>query len=115
MGAAQAVGASGNPSNWPAIARSASSWHVIFSKLDVNVMVHRLARYLYTLLKVAVLLIFLFDRLRRIYRRHRPTRRVLIHYPLLQQGVTHPRQPKVTVRLYRWIRLAYLLGRSTWG
>ena len=78
-------------------------------------MVHRLARYFYTLLKVAVLLIFLFDRLRRIYRQRRPTRRVLIHYPLLQQGATRSQQPKVTVRLYRWIKLAYLLGRSTWG
>ena len=83
--------------------------------MDVTTMVHKVAHYLYTLLKVAVLLIFLFDRLRRIYRQRRPTRRVLIHYPRLQQGVTHARQTKVTGRLYRWLRLAYLLGRSTWG
>ena len=78
-------------------------------------MVYRFARYLYLLLKVTVLLIFLFDRLRRIYRQRRPTRRVLIHSPRLPQGVRLPQQPKVAVRLFRWIRLAYLLGRSTWG
>lgn len=78
-------------------------------------MVHSLARYLYTLLKIAVLLIFLFDRLRRIYQQQPPPRLVLIHYPPLPKAVTHGRHMQSTARLYRWLKLAYLLGRSAWG
>lgn len=77
-------------------------------------MVYRFARYLYLLLKVTVLLIFLFDRLRRIYQQRQRPRRVLIYQPPFRGTATAHLYPKAATRLYRWLKLAYLLGRSTW-
>jgi len=96
------------------IARSAWRWRVIFIEMDVRLMVYRIARYCYLLLKMSVLLIFLFDRLRRIYQQRQRPRRVLIHQPPLR-AATPNSHPKATARLYRWLKLAYLLGRSAWG
>lgn len=78
-------------------------------------MINRIARYAYLLLKVTVLLLFLFDRLRRIYQQRQRPRRVLIHQAPFRGLATAGLAPTTTSRFYRWLKLAYLLGRSTWG